>query len=134
MEFDKSRVYTALNADELKPGSKVVCAFSITDLKKRIDEGEQITEVHRILNEDVEQRINVYYGDAYLNYPLAYLISEPEKKKLKWTDLKLGDTVTNGTRTYIVIGIDSKGKYGSHILFGNEWITDEDLQDWEKVE
>lgn len=81
MEFDKSKVYTALNADELKVGSKVICAFSISDLKKRVDKGEQITEVHQILNEDVEQRFKVYHGDdEYLSYPFAYLISEPEEE------------------------------------------------------
>lgn len=81
MEFDRSKVYTALNADELKPGSKVICAFSISDLKKRVDEGERITEVHQILNEDVEQRFKVYHGDdEYLSYPFVYLVSEPEEK------------------------------------------------------
>ena len=80
MEFLKERVYTALNADELKVGSKVICAFSIYELKKRVDEGEQITEVYQILNEDVEQRIKVYHGDDYLNFPFAYLVSVPEVK------------------------------------------------------
>lgn len=81
MEFDRSKVYTALNADELKPGSKVICAFSIYELKKRVNEGERITEVHQILNEDVEQRFKVYHGDdEYLSYPFVYLVSEPEEK------------------------------------------------------
>ena len=26
MDFDKSRVYTAINAEEVKAGSKVICA------------------------------------------------------------------------------------------------------------
>ena len=32
MEFDKSRVYTALNADELKVGCKVIIADDIASL------------------------------------------------------------------------------------------------------
>ena len=30
MKFDKSRVYTSLNAENLKIGSKVICAFTIS--------------------------------------------------------------------------------------------------------
>ena len=37
MEFDKSRVYTALNADELKVGSKVIVADSLQGLKDRVN-------------------------------------------------------------------------------------------------
>lgn len=33
MEFDKSRVYSTLNADELKVGSKVIVAETLTHLK-----------------------------------------------------------------------------------------------------
>ena len=79
MEFDKSRVYTSLNVDELKPGSKVICAFTISGLKERVEEGEQITEVYEILPEAVEYRIKVYYGDTFFCYSLAYLVAEPEE-------------------------------------------------------
>ena len=137
MEFDKSRVYTAVNADELKPGSKVICAFSISDLKKRVDEeAERITEVYQILNEDVEQRIRVYHGEDYLNYPLAYFVSEPEEKKLKWTDLKIGDVIRQkeGTLSYLVTGIDTEPSAVQHIFVRGIWILDSELEDWEKVE
>lgn len=33
MDFDKSKVYTALNADELKLGSKVIVADDLKTLK-----------------------------------------------------------------------------------------------------
>ena len=36
MKFDKSRVYTALNADELKVGSKVIVADSVRALKNAV--------------------------------------------------------------------------------------------------
>ena len=36
MEFDKSRVYTALNADELKIGSKVLVSNCISTLKDQV--------------------------------------------------------------------------------------------------
>lgn len=66
MEFDKSKVFTALNADELKVGSKVICAFSIVDLKRRVYEGDKITKVHSILFGTTEHRIEVYYDDGLL--------------------------------------------------------------------
>ena len=228
MEFQKARVFTALNADELKIGSKVICANTLDSLRRKVYEDSDITEVKEILNENYERRFQEAIFNA--SWPLAYLVSVPEEtwtvylcrrkgvkpyltccrsdcweevqkdfgaktklfegteeeaddwyearrdltdviaawedgktiqyfdcsigdwndvkepkwrldtqyrikpEGLKWTDLKIGDIVTNGTRTYMIIGIDSKGKYGSHILFGKEWITDGDLRDWEKVE
>ena len=36
MEFDKTRVYTALNADELKVGSRVIIGNTIEELKNRV--------------------------------------------------------------------------------------------------
>ena len=136
MEFDKAKVYTALNADELKVGSKVICAFSISDLKKRVEEGEKITEVHEILPASLEHRIYVYFDDGYFSYPLAYLISEPEEKKLKWTDLKLGDVIKqkDSTISYLITGVDSDGGANSHIMAGKVWIDDDCLCNWEKVE
>lgn len=65
-----------------------------------------------------------------------YLISEPEEKKLKWTDLKLGDVIKQkySTISYLVTGIDSEGGSGSHILVGKTWIEDASLCNWIKVE
>ena len=80
MEFLTERCYTALNADELKFGSKVICAFSIAQLKERVEKGERISEVRQILSEDVEQRIKVYYNESYMSYPFAYLVSTPKEK------------------------------------------------------
>ena len=37
MEFDKSRVYTIVNADELKVGSKVIVADSLGLLKRLVE-------------------------------------------------------------------------------------------------
>lgn len=36
MDFDKSKVYTTLNADELKVGSKVIVAYTLGALKRII--------------------------------------------------------------------------------------------------
>lgn len=37
MEFDKSRVYTVLNADELQIGSKVILGNTLSELKEAVE-------------------------------------------------------------------------------------------------
>lgn len=145
MEFDKSRVFTSVNADELKDGSKVIVADSIYELKKKVSSSssnQYIVMLDRVNSDNFDKRFRVQTysachledNDIYTDYNLAYLISEPEEKKLEWTDLKIGDIITNGERSYLVTGIDKKGECGSHIYCGNDWITDGELNNWKKVE
>jgi hypothetical protein len=67
-------------------------------------------------------------------YALAYLVSEPEEKKLVWTDLKIGDVIRNGVFTHLVTGIHNFEQTNKHIFVSGNWITDEELEEWEKVE
>lgn len=136
MEFDKAKVYTALNADELKVGSKVIIGNTIGELKNRVQNGTTPLTLYEIRSDCYEKRFKVeeYKEDSVFSY--IYLVSEPEEKKLKWTDLKLGDVMKQkgGTISYLITGIDSEGVSGSHILVGRTWIEDVCLCDWEKVE
>lgn len=77
MEFQKERVFTALNADELKIGSKVICANTLDSLRRKVNECEQITEVKEILEEDNERRFRTTFSGLW---PLVYLVSKPEEK------------------------------------------------------
>lgn len=45
MKFDISRVYTAVNADELKAGDKVIVADTIEILKEKISENCELSEL-----------------------------------------------------------------------------------------
>ena len=142
MEFDKSKIYTALNANELKVGSKVICANCLANLKEYVadyfnDGVNNTCIITSILDEAYENR----FQNDLCNYPLAYLVSEPEEKKLKWTDLKIGDIVheKNGTETRMVTVIDTSNEPDGegdicHICLSDWWATDEELEDWEKVE
>ena len=38
MEFDKNRIYTAVNADELKIGSKCIFADTVRGLRRKVEE------------------------------------------------------------------------------------------------
>ena len=75
MEFDKSRIFTALNADELKIGSKVIVADSLGRLKECVESNKNICTLINITNEDCAYRFETN-NHAWL---LAYLIEEPEE-------------------------------------------------------
>lgn len=132
MEFDKSRVYTALNADELKIGSKVIVANTIKGLKGKVEENE-ITEINDIKDDCYGNRFTAWYGEELLGYALAYLVSPPEEKKLHWTDLRIGDIVKCKFKNvrHQINGIDEDDKC---VFFGGEWTRDKELADWKKVE
>lgn len=132
MEFDKNRVFTSVNADELKVGSKVVVSDTYDGLKAKFNGTAKVMVLSEVLPSHYRDRFIIEGYSCHFN--LAYLISEPEEKKLKWTDLKIGDIVSKGARTFMVTGIDTKGDCGSHIYFGSEWVTDDDLGNWKKVE
>lgn len=136
MEFDKSKVYTALNADELKVGSEVICASCLANLKEYVadyfNEGIKNTcIITSILDDTYGNRFEI--GENHS--PLVYLISEPEEKKLKWTDLKIGDVLRNDRFFEMVTCIDTEDVDNCHIYLSRTgWISDEELEVWEKVE
>ena len=132
MEFDKSKVYTALNADELKVGSEVICASCLANLKEYVadyfNEGIKNTcIITSILDDTYGNRFEI--GERHS--PLVYLIKEPEENKLKWTDLKVGDIIKNSSTERMITIIDYED--GLHI-FAGYWIDNEELEKWEKVE
>ena len=70
MEFDRNRVHTALNADELKAGDKVIVANTLKDLKSAVDTALYVYELTDILTESSEDRF--FVNDRC--YLLAYLV------------------------------------------------------------
>lgn len=131
MEYDESKVFTAKNADELKVGSKVICADNLFTLKYNVEqEPDYITALINILPINCMRRFKTEDGE----WALAYLVSEPEEKKLKVSDLKLGDIVRpkSGDLEYLVTGIDHND---NQVFFGDDWSDEENLgKYWEKVE
>ena len=81
MQFDKSRAYTSLNADELRAGDKVIVANTMAELK-RIITGEIycIAHIMRVNDEDCENRFCIGESNATgdITYPLAYLVERAE--------------------------------------------------------
>ena len=130
MEFDNSKVYTALNADELEIGSKVTVANDLAHLKVFVhDDFTCILE--KVLDEESTCRFVANEGAPY---SLAYLVSEPEEKKLEWTDLKVGNVIRtkDGKNIRMVTGIDTT-ECNVHICTTYS-LSDKELEEWEKVE
>ena len=82
MKFDKSKVYTALNADELKIGSKCIFANCLADLMDAVEnnESEKTGRFTQSLGCDYICRFCDDYGG---NFALAYLIEPPAEPKYK---------------------------------------------------
>ncbi|WP_449190141.1 hypothetical protein [Treponema lecithinolyticum] len=82
MKFDKSRVYTALNADELKIGSKCIFANCLADLMDAVenDKKNQVGRFTKAFNCDYIARFCDNYGG---NFVLAYLVESSAEPKYK---------------------------------------------------
>lgn len=138
MTFDKNKIYTSVNADELKVGSKVYVADSLADLQKRISDDckFQIHTIVKILPPDNNPRFKAMSDTGTVMYwHFVYLIEEPDS--LKWTDLKIGDIIRtkNGRKVRMVVGIDNDNDNTSLHVVSNVYISDEELAErWEKVE
>ena len=131
MEFDNSKVYTALNADELEIGSKVIVANDLAHLKVFVHD-DLTCILEKVLDEESTCRFVANEGAPY---SLAYLVSEPEEKKLEWTDLKVGDVIRHKESRveHLITGIDKRNKSG-HCYFADTWASDSYLKEYEKVE
>ena len=77
MEFCKDRVFTALNADELRAGDKVIVADCIADLKQFVID-QDVDELYEVDDESSEYRFIVEDGVGIVRYALAYLVERAE--------------------------------------------------------
>jgi hypothetical protein len=86
MKFDKNRVYTALNADELKKGDKVITTYGLVSLKAFVTADytsekllDIIETIQLIKPDNFENRIVTEVG----NFPFAYLVEQVKEKKYR---------------------------------------------------
>lgn len=82
MEFDKSRVYTALNADEVKVGSKGYFTNNIFSLQQAVqrNDKERFGKIDYIRGTGTGFRFAADNGSCF---SLFYFIEEQEEKKLR---------------------------------------------------
>lgn len=130
MEFDKSRVYTALNADEVKPGSKVIVADTIYDLRRRVEDNtEQYLEVLKKINsDDCEYRFHTIGDNA-----LCYLVSEPKEPR-RMTNRELAKWLAqgNGQCMFTTNAVGTAYSYG--IFDGREIPDGIMIRGWDETE
>lgn len=119
MKFDKTRVYSPCNADEVKVGSKGFFADNISDLKKKVNEGHELLTLVKIYGEKSATRFSISTISSYI---LFYLVEEPEEKKYRpyddtaeMLDGTMLDIVVsrNGTRLLITAAEDKRVYLGS---------------------
>lgn len=91
MEFDKSRVYTALNADELKVGSKVIVADKLATLRREVEENHCPITLEAVLDEETAFRFRTDGIDSML----CYLVSE-SKEPRRMTNRELAKWLSQG--------------------------------------
>ena len=81
MEFNKNRIYTAVNADELKIGSRYIFADAVGNLQDKVENNNEVSmELALIKPTDRPSRFEAENGNWYL---LAYLIEPPAEPKYK---------------------------------------------------
>lgn len=83
MTFDKSRVFSAVNADELKIGSRVILGDSLSELKEAVETEKRgtIQNLAIIHGEDMPFR---FTGDKYHSvHLLAYLVELPKEPEYR---------------------------------------------------
>lgn len=78
MEFDKSKVYTALNADELEEGYKVIVGDNLLELQECVLKHKLPKTIKKIESEVFEHR---FLCDDNFHYALAYKLRKPEKEE-----------------------------------------------------
>ena len=81
MEFDKSKVYTAVNADELKVGSKVYVSDNIYYLRECVEDNFESCILARVMSEKEPKRFCIDKSNE--KWQLAYLIEPPSKPKYR---------------------------------------------------
>lgn len=73
MEFDKSRVFTTVNADEVLPGSIGYFADFYNELRRKVHEGDDIRELTYVHSAEYVSR----FKTKKFSYGLFYLVEEP---------------------------------------------------------
>ena len=82
MEFDKSRVFSAVNADELPIGSKCIFADTVKALRKKVQADDYTQYVQSFIRLHDNSGDVQFLADCYL-YNYAYLVEPPAGAKYR---------------------------------------------------
>ncbi|UTY25128.1 hypothetical protein E4N78_04260 [Treponema denticola] len=135
MKFDKSRVYTAVNADELQIGSKCIFADTVKGLRRKVEEDTYRVETFYRLHNNSGDDLFVGNDCAYC---YAYLIEPPDEPKYKpfsnMENIKKASVkckgfikTKQGAQEGIIIGISFDNRVIIKKRYGLEYLTFEQL-------
>ena len=137
MEFDKSRVYTAVNAEELKIGSKCIFADTIYALRKKVGSDSAQLSVHVLRAVRDGSKKERFEEDDSTTYLLAYLIEPPVKPKYKPFESveKAMNAITKHggwvkdveAHRALLVHAYEKNDSGNNLMVGFSWISLQDL-------
>lgn len=137
MEFDKSRVYTALNADELPIGSKCIFADTIHDLRKKVESDSVQRHVYVLRSICDNSKMERFEEDDNAVFLLAYLIEPPAEpkylpfasnKKAMEAIVKHGGWVKHKNEQYsFITAIDIGEEDGYEIKIDDDWLSADEL-------
>ena len=133
MEFDESKVYTPINADKVKIGSKGYYADNLKTLKERVDSHSErwLGKVDKIYDTDSTYRFAIKNNTKFV---LFYLVDEPEEKKYQPyynTDeipggALLKTVVSSDNTRFLITAVDDKMVY----LGPHGWVDLYDLYEY----
>ena len=138
MEFDKSKVYTAVNADELRIGDRVILGDSLSELREEV-EAEKEAAIQNLMIIHGENMSFRFTGDKYHSgRSLAYLIeppAEPKYKPFESVDKAMeaikahGRYVikTNNMMSAFLVTEDDEDKGESRIFIDSRWYSLQEL-------
>ena len=131
MEFNKSRVYTTLNADELKVGSKCIFADDLGSLKDFVYEGSEkhTYTLVKIKSSYYEKRFCNGYGD----FALAYLVEEPKKPR-RMTNRELAKWLAQGNGQKATINGNAVCCHNYDLDDDNKEVEDCMIRGWDEAE
>lgn len=76
MEFDKTRVYTVANANEVSVGCEGYFADTLEDLRRGVEKGKgRFGKIDKIENDDYACRYHRYNDIGH--WAIFYLVNEP---------------------------------------------------------
>ena len=130
MEFDKSRVYTALNADELHVGDIIIGDDCIGGLRTKV-EFDKVAPFTSVITNIREESNSCRFETAYVqSWHLAYLVKrKPESKYVPWTKencpLKCGDVILykNNNIQVMVTGTDFSEEVREIVRVNGHWLS-----------
>jgi len=138
MEFDKLKVYTALNAEKLKVGSRCIFADTVQALCEKVESDDAQQYVHVLTDIRGDGEAERFEEDDYIAHVLAYLIEPPDEPKYKpfsnMENIKKASVkckgfikTKQGAQEGIIIGISFDNRVIIKKRYGLEYLTFEQL-------